>query len=218
MADYLRHLWSKARHSSILRLVLDGLGRLGLRISPCYVILEGLHGGPIPELESGFDDCTMGFLGESDMDAMSRIPVRNFSRDELRRRLRDGMKCFGLKKDGELAAFTWCQFGECTHMGYRFSLKPNEAYFLDAFTLIEHRGKGYAPFVRYQCYKALNEIGVDRLYSISTYFNRPAIRFKLKLNAMILSMHLHIELVKRWRWTLQLRTYEEMRNDESGHR
>jgi len=68
----------------------------------------------------------------------------------------------------------------------------------DLYTLISFRGRGIAPYLRYQMYKELFRLGRKRLYSISNRYNTASIRFKTKLNAKILYSGVHLELLKRW--------------------
>jgi hypothetical protein len=46
-----------------------------------------------------------------------------------------------------------------------------------------------------------------RLYSISNCFNTPSIKFKKKLNAKLLELHLAVELFNKWHFNLQLKKY-----------
>lgn len=204
---YLKHLWLKARHNSILRLVFDGLAKLGVKIQPYYIVVEGLFNRSLPHLETGFDEYEIGFLGPQYMNEISAIPGRILSEEKLLLRLKEGKKCFGLKYRKELVAFTWCDFDECNFKGFRFPLKKNEAYLYDAYTLIPFRGKGIAPYLRYQCYKELAKLGRNKLYSISDCLNTPSVRFKKKLNAELLELCLFVEMFKKWHFSSRLKKY-----------
>ncbi|MFQ5963200.1 MAG: GNAT family N-acetyltransferase, partial [Candidatus Scalinduaceae bacterium] len=204
---YLKHIWLKARYSSFFHLIFDGLGRIGIRINPYYVVLEGLFNGSLPHLETGFDEYDIGFLRPQDMRAISAIPGRNISEEKLLLRLKEGKKCFGIKYRGKLVAFSWCDLNEYTIGRHRFSLKENEAYLVDAYTLIPFRGKGIAPYIRYQLYKELAKSGRNKLYSISECVNTPSIRFKKKLNAKVIELDLYVRLFKKWHFNSRLRRY-----------
>ena len=91
--------------------------------------------------------------------------------------------------------------------GYKFPLKDNEAYLFDAYTLMHFRGKGLAPYIRYQCYKELAKSDRHKLFSISNYFNTPSIKFKNKLNAKFLELRLSVELFRKWSFDLHLKKY-----------
>jgi hypothetical protein len=204
----LKRIWSKVRYSPLLRLVLDGLSKIGIRITPYYIVSEGLFNRSIPHLETGFDEYDLGFLGPNDMKEISLIPDINIPEKELLIRLKEGKKCFGVKYKGELVAFTWCDFIEYTCNDHRFLLKENEACLFDAYTLMSFRGKGIAPYIRYQCYKELYKMGRHRLYSISDYLNTPSIRFKMKLDAKLLELFLYIGLFKKWHLNLRLKRFK----------
>jgi hypothetical protein len=182
---------------------------VGIRISPYYIVLEGLFDGNQSDLEKGFDGYDIGFLGPQDMKEISVIPGpdRVFSEEKLLLRLKEGKKCLGVKYRGEIVAFTWFDLVECSSMFYRFSLKKDEAYLFDAHTLMSFRGKGIAPYTRYQCYKELAKLGRDKLFSISECFNTPSIRFKMKMDAKLLELGLFVELFKKWRFNSRLKRY-----------
>ena len=204
---YLKRIWLKTRYSPLLRLVFDGLAKLGVKIQPYYIVVEGLFNRSLPHLETGFDEYEIGFLGPQYMNEISAIPGRILSEEKLLLRLKEGKKCFGLKHRKELVAFTWCDFDECNFKGFRFPLKKNEAYLFDAYTLIPFRGKGIAPYLRYQCYKELAKLGRNKLYSISDCLNTPSVRFKKKLNAELLELCLFVEMFKKWHFSSRLKKY-----------
>jgi hypothetical protein len=204
---FLDRVLNKLRYSSFLRIVLDGIAKFGISIFPYYIVLEGLTNRDMPHLETGFDEYELCFLGPQDMKTISFIPGRNFTEESLLQKLQNGQKCFGVKYRGELAAFTWCNFDWCSFKWYKFPLKDNEAYLFDAYTLMHFRGKGLAPYIRYQCYKELAKSGRHKLYSISACVNTPSIKFKKKLNAKFPELRLSIELFKKWSFDLHLKKY-----------
>lgn len=188
-------------------MVLDRLAMMGLRIAPFYLVEERLFEDLAPELERGFEGFEICLLGPADMEAIGRTPGYNFSTEQLLDRLDKGQKCFGVRHEGNLAAFTWADLRECFDKWCRFPLAENEAYLFDAYTLEAFRGRKIAPFMRYNCYRALNQIGRDRFFSISELFNTPSIRFKSRLKARCLSLWLTFELFGRHRWTVKLKNY-----------
>ena len=141
------------------------------------------------------------------MKTISSISGRHITEEYLLERLRNGQKCFGLKYRGELAAFTWCDFDKFSFKLCGFPLKDNEAYLFDAYTLMHFRGKGLAPYIRYQCYKELAKSDRHKLFSISEYVNTPSIKFKKKLNAKLIELHLSVELFRKWSFDLHLKKY-----------
>jgi hypothetical protein len=75
------------------------------------------------------------------------------------------------------------------------------------YTFEAYRGKNLAPYLRYHSYKLLEDQGIDKLYSISAYFNKSSLKFKQKLNAQHLQLLLHVGLFKRFHWNYTLKTY-----------
>ncbi len=205
---YFKHLWSKARHSSLLRLFFDGLARLEVRIAPYYLFQEIISPENPPKRPSGFEDYEMSFWGLEEIKQMALIPVRKFSEEFLVQRLKDGQKCIGLKKDNELAAFSWCNLKEISVKWNLFPLKKDEAYLFDAYTLLDYRGKGIAPFLSFHLYKELQKLGRTKLYSYSDYFNTSAVRFKQKLGAKKIKLFLVIDLFGKWYFSFLLKNFQ----------
>lgn len=206
--EYVKHLWRKARYSAFPRLIVDGLWKLGICIRPLYVFREGLSLCDPPELPEPPANCEVSFLGPDDMKTIAVIPGRNISEIELTRRLEEGKKCLGVTLGGELAAFTWCDLDEFDFDGYRFPLEDDEAYLFDAYTLVPFRGRGLAPFVRYETYVQLAALGRRNLYSYSDCFNTPAIKFKKKLKAKKAELRLYVGLFGRWRFSKRIKQYD----------
>jgi hypothetical protein len=193
---YLKNLWVKLRYSGAKRLLFDGLGRIGIRITPYYLVLEGKFHQKFPLLEFGFDDYETGFLGLEDMKRIASIPGRKNMEAQYLERLKKGNLCFGVKYQGQLAAFTWCSLDKSTFRFRKIPLSNDEAYLFDAYTLMEFRGKGIAPFMRYQLYKELAKLGKNKLYSISDVMNTPSIKFKTKLHAKFIEKRVFVQLFK----------------------
>ncbi|MBC7790053.1 MAG: hypothetical protein H7Z74_08905 [Anaerolineae bacterium] len=186
--------------------MIDALSQAGLRIEPYHLFLEGLAAAPRPDGE--FDKYDVGFLSAQDMPEIAIIPGRNFSHGDLLRRLNDGKRCLGIKHEGRIAAFTWCDYEWCLFENDRlFPLAANEACLFDAYTLEAFRGQDLAPFMRYRCYEELAEIGRTHCYSVTVLFNAPALRFKKKLNAKVIELRVLIEILGRWRFHRRLKIY-----------
>jgi hypothetical protein len=183
----------KYKHSHFLRLVFDVVSKLGIRISPLFIFqetadpLQYAHFRP-----EDFKEYEMGFCGPEDIKIMALIPGRQFTENELLNRLREGQRCLGLKKNGKLVAFSWCNLNEFSFLFDRWPLNYDEAYLHDAYTEVDCRGKGIAPYLRYHLCRELEKIGRTKLYSLSDYFNTPAVNFKLKLNAKKIKLNLYV--------------------------
>lgn len=205
----LKRVWLKIRYRIVIQEALDRLSRVGIRIQPYFLELEGLFAGKFPQLESGFDEYEIGFLNPDEVKMAAVIPGRVIPEEKFLQRLLENKKCFTVKYQGKVVAYTWCDLTECHYLENRLPLKDNEAYLFDAFTSREFRGKNIAPYMRYQCYKELEKMGRCRLYSITSYFNSSARRFKEKLNAKSLELCLFVELFKKWQFKIRLKKYAD---------
>ena len=122
--------------------------------------------------------------------------------------LKEGKKCYGAKYKGQIVAFTWVSLDESNYEWHKLQLKENEAYLFDMHTAKAFRGKNIAPYLRYQSYRVLKNMGRNKFYSISQFFNTPSKKFKKKLNAKFLGLHLTIRLFKKYKWNWKLKDYK----------
>jgi hypothetical protein len=197
-------------HLALLRILIDGFAKLGLRIEPFHLVLEGRSQCRFAREETTTHPYDVSFLQPSDMPFLAAIPGRSPTEAELRKRISDGEKCLGIRQQGEIVAFTWADLEAVRFEEYPlFRLQENEAYLFDAYTVKTARGSGLAPHMRYRLYEELAKLGRDRCYSITVLFNKPASRFKAKLGAQIIELHLLIELCKQWRFHRVLRRYAQ---------
>ena len=203
----LRRLKQKIKYNSLLRILHDGLLKVGIQISFFYLVEERLY-KEIPKFElDQFPGYHLVFLEENDITELCSIPERTISKEKLLRLMKKGCTCLCLKKENDLVAFTWVNPDECTYGTYKLSLKENEAYLFDSYTLIKYRGNNLAPFIRYQCYKELNKKGKNILYSISEAVNKQSINFKKKLGARFVLLGLRISLFKKLNYSRTLKIF-----------
>ncbi len=202
-----RKVKEKFRYGVATKVVLDRMAMVGFRVNPFYLIEERLFEDLGVKLEEGFESFEISLLGPEDMEEIGRIPGYNPTTDQLLERLDKGQKCFGVKQEGRLAGFTWADLRECSDKWCKLPVEENEAYLFDAYTLEAFRGKKIAPFMRYYCYRALNQMGRDRFYSISEAFNSPSIRFKSRLKARCLSLWVAVEVFGRFGRCVKLKEY-----------
>lgn len=205
MNDYWTNLRQKIRYNNWIRLIHDGLVRIGIKISPFYLVEEGGSASNPPFELAASTDYSVGFLGEADMKEIAAIPLRKLSEQNLLDRIKNGCKCLGVKKNKKLVAFTWFNLKECPYQGFKFALSENEAYLFDAYTLREYRGNNIAPLMRYMSYRELEKIGRTRLYSISECINSQSIKFKKKLNARFVYLGVWISFFRKWDITIPIK-------------
>ncbi len=207
MNHFLQRFKQKLKYNSIYRIFFDGLTKINIKITPYYLVLEGLFDKTLPQFESGFDEYEICFLGVGDVKDIALIPDQPKTENELILMLKKGQKCLGVKMNDRLAAYTWCDLEECNWECRRFKLAPDEAYLFDAYTLMEFRGKGIAPFIRYQLYKELSKLNRTKLYSITAYFNNQSIKFKQKLNARFVDLGIYVSIFKKIEFSYILKKY-----------
>jgi GNAT superfamily N-acetyltransferase len=191
----LSSLSAAYKHGLIMHKALKRLGRLGLKMQPYCVILEGKAARKAypPDSVAG---CSTSVATQDDLNAVVACGTwADYER--LRARLLNRHLCILLKRGDRVVGYTWADPAEINHAPSRHPLQPGEAYLYDAFVAPEMRGLGLAPYMRAQCYDVLNKVGFHTFYSVSEYFNTPAIRFKMKLGARISQTYLTIRLGQR---------------------
>jgi hypothetical protein len=205
MKEYFTRLKQKMKYNSFWRLVHDGLVRIGIKITPYYLVEEG--GGPdLPEFERDrYPGYSVGYLGRDEMKLIAGLEREFFTEERLKERCDKEMRCLAVKKEGKIHAFTWFNLKECDYAGHRFTLNEHEAYLQDAYVFMQYRGLRLAPFIRYQAYKELRKLGRIRFYSITEAFNEQSIKFKKKLNARFDYLGLYIRLFNKWHISFPLR-------------
>lgn len=196
------------RHGTILFGAQRRLYRLGINIAPYYLFREQYNEEVLPEFKNQKEEYRFEFLSHQDMKAIGESDIMRGDEQEYTSWLERGLKCIGAKHQGKIVAYGWIDLEECHFPGIRFQLKDNEAYLFNMFTAVPYRGKNIAVNLRHETYKALNELGRNTFYSISEVYNKPALRFKQKLNAKILKKGLFIELFKKIRLRIPLKTFD----------
>jgi hypothetical protein len=196
----------KVRYGMIVNVIRRQILRIGIEISPYYLFIEGAEKSAVPVIKGLESDYSAGIFLQEDMKCMENNGT-GYSSEDFLDFLRAGQKCIGIKHKGEIAAFMWINFSELKYKSFRMQLKSNEVYLWNMYTMDAFRGKNLAPYLRYKSYETLHEMGKDIFYSISEYFNTPAIKFKLKLNARILKLSLYIRLFKKFERNFTLKSY-----------
>lgn len=206
---FSRRIRQKAKYSSPLRFLLDGLGRVGIHIVPYYLMAEGIADDPIEQYEQGFEEYQTSLFGEDDMAELAKTGGGMVLEEKNLERLRAGCLCLGLRHQGKIAAYTWCDMRDICFLDYRYPLHSHEVYLFNAETLIDYRGKGLAPYLRYQLYKELASRDKTTLYSITNCLNRSSFRFKEKLGAKRVELNLGIKVFKYLQLNFQIKHYQE---------
>ena len=196
----------KVRYGMVLQVIKNRITKIGIEFTPFYWFREGINGTTMPDVKGNISDYSVEFLGPGDMKLIETI-TSVYPEEKLLAFLKAGQKCLGIKYKNEIAAYMWINLNKLEYKSILIHFESNEAYLWNMFTMESYRGKNLAPYLRYKSYEMLHEMGRDKLYSISEYFNSPAIKFKQKLNAKILKLMLHIRLFKKFQWNFTLKTY-----------
>jgi GNAT superfamily N-acetyltransferase len=183
------------------------LSRIKFEFTPYYLFQEGINVTKIPQIKGIDADYSCEMLKPEDMKIIGAINYAGFSEEKLLSMLKDGEKCIGIKHNGEIAVFMWINFKKLSYKSTVMHLESNEAYLWFMYTRESYRGQNLAPYLRYKSYEVLKEMGLDKLYSISDYFNSPAVKFKKKLNAKRLKLILFVQLFNKVSRTYTLKSH-----------
>jgi GNAT superfamily N-acetyltransferase len=178
--------WNIVKHGMLLQGIRNRLALLGIDIMPYYWTLEGAETITCPEVKgdaSGFKD------------------------KDLSNYIKEGQVCVGIKDNYAIVAFMFIKRDVYPFRGKTFYLQNNEGYLHSMYTFEAYRGRKIAPYLRYQCYEICKDLGLNKNYSISEYFNTSSKRFKQKLKAKQIKLYLSIILFKRYKKTLLIRRY-----------
>ena len=194
------------KHGLLMQRVVERLRRIGINFNPYWLFREGVreHRTEWPELESEFVSAVLDVRDAAGITAATPWNTEQIVRSRLAR----GDLCIVLKRGSELAGYTWADLQRVSDAACNFPLDRDEAYLYDAFIAPQFRGRSLAPYMRAECYKHLRAVGRRSFYSISDFFNTPAIKFKRKLNAEIVRLYLQIKLGGRPLGQWVLKEYE----------
>jgi GNAT superfamily N-acetyltransferase len=204
----LKRILSTIRDGIRMQRLLKNLTRLGIEITPYYIVREQASTAvphfistPIPDLNACWIESKS--LGEIlHLEGKGKL-------EELQQRTSDGHRCFAAKHKERVIAKMWCNLREFHSPQCQFDLRDDEAYFYAAHTEPGHQRIGISPFLREKCYEALAKEGITNFYSYTECFNIPAKKFKKKLGARNLALCLYVSLFKKISWNWTLKKYKE---------
>jgi len=209
--DLLVSKWNRfldrTRNEGVLFALLHYTRRVGLLIQPFYYMSETLP-AEIPEhlteLPEGFE---FSVFGRDDVLAISQLEERKAYVNEryVVDNLEKGDACLGVKRHGQVVAFTWYSLVRSDSQLYPVTMRENEAYLYDMYVLKEYRGSNIAPALRYRNYEVLGRMGRDTYYSVTEVSNSASVRFKQKLGARPVLLGIYIRFIGRYRvrWVLR---------------
>ncbi len=202
----IKWLWNIVRHGLVFHGITNRLVRIGIDIAPYYWVQEGISGYDPPEIKGNASEYSIKYLNLEEVTQISGS-VPGFHKQEMLDGFNNGQLCVGLMHQKECAAYMFIELNDFIFKNRTFKLADNEAYLLNMWTFDPYRGMNLAPYLRYQCYILLNEMGRDTTYSITAYFNKSSIRFKKKLNSKNLKLYLYIILFKKYHRNFLIKNY-----------
>ena len=202
---YLNLITKRIQDGQVLFSIRNLLIRVGIHIGPYYWVREGAYPIDEPKIKLDPTKCEVSYFSLKELEEIKKTET-SFGSD-FTGLIRDGQKCLGIKFDNEIATFMFIQYDDLLFRGRKFRLNENEVYLQNMFTYDKFRGKNLAPYLRFHCYQLLNKEGIDKIYSVTTYFNKSAINFKKKLKAKNLKLNLYLIFLKKYTWNFTLRDY-----------
>jgi hypothetical protein len=207
--NIIKEVQGRVKNRTVLLSVSHGLEKLGIKIVPYYLTLESFSGQAQPELRPEFELVVSGFLSQPEIDELYAEPETISLRAEMANWKDNNCLCFGLKHNGNVVAYVWCNLRRCNSEFSYFTLQSDEAYLFRARTMKAYRGSNLAPFLRYKLYQSLLEMGRIRYYSVTEYFNTPAANFKKKLKAEHIKLCLYFGLFGKIKCNITLKEYRK---------
>lgn len=187
--------------------ILYALEKIGIRIVPYYLTVESLHEDLRVDLK--FQPVYCVDLDYRKIKELSLDPEFKTLIKEAEKWTGENTRCFGLQYNNEIIAYCWYNLKSSDSEFISFTLREDEAHLFRARTLNKYRGGNLAPLLRYNLYKYLNSIGKTRYYSITEYFNKPALNFKSKLKAKHIKLYLYIGLFNKIKRNILLKRYQQ---------
>lgn len=202
----IKWLTNILRHGLFFHGILNRLTKIGLDITPYYWVQEGINNVKPPEIQENTSDFALKHLSLEEVKFVcNKIP--GWNKQKIIEDFNNGQICIGLQCKSEIAAFMFIELKDFIFKNRIFKLNDNEAYLLNMWTFDSYRGKNLAPYLRYQSYLLLEEMGRDTPYSFSAYFNKSTLKFKKKLKAKNLKLFMFFVLFKKYHWNFVIRNY-----------
>ncbi|MFK7733363.1 MAG: GNAT family N-acetyltransferase [Pseudomonadales bacterium] len=205
MAGYLAHLRNKFRHNSPLRLVTDGLRRIGIVVFPYYVMREQADDKVELLVPAG---CEIRELTINDIGVLVATRVAYLTDGWIADRFALGDRCLAMFQGEDLTCCCWASRAKANLIFESIDLQENEAYIYAAFTFDGFRGKGHMPILRRHLCTLLAEDGARHMFSIVDALNRPAIRVYEKMAAKRVQLGVGLALFTLVSGRFNLRNYE----------
>jgi hypothetical protein len=205
MSGFWRKIQEKWRHGLIWQVILDKLSHLGIGINLYYWTDESQITPPGQSSADDFAEFECRYLEPADFRQIDLETQDWLPYDTMVERQQSGRSCYGMLHHGQVASFTWFALDACEVRTESFPLKEHEAYLFDMWTMKSYRGRGLAPYLRFNTVQLLRGLGKTHIFSITDVTNSSSRKFKQKLNVKFSRKCLSVTLFNRrlGHWTLQ---------------
>lgn len=200
-------LRNKFRHGLMLYGITNQLSKIGIVITPFYWEKEYVKNCKTPVIDGDVSEYNVRELNSQDLKILSSMDG-GFSLHEKLDQLKKGQICMGLLHREKIVAYSWIELSKLKYRKLKLSFNDNESYLGGMYTVQNYRGKNLAAYLRFNIYQFLKEKDRSIIYSISDYYNKPAIKFKAKLNSKHTKLYLYISLFNKFSKIFTLKNYK----------
>jgi RimJ/RimL family protein N-acetyltransferase len=122
-------------------------------------------------------------------------------------RVTNGDRCFCAKQGGEIVSYNWIRFTSCCALcgferGLSFlPLQSDQAFTYDFYTYSKYRGKHIGRLLKMHLLHALNEIGINEVYTLIRPHNEISMKIQLRLGYEPVQMIFGYQILK-WKKVL----------------
>tara|TARA_R110002049_G_scaffold6484_2_gene40709 strand:+ start:14451 stop:15086 length:636 start_codon:yes stop_codon:yes gene_type:complete len=196
---------NKIRNGLFVFTLSNFLTRFGLNIYPYYWDKEEFTRTTEPKIKDNLATYRVVQLTIDEIGIMNK--ALGIAPGKLEYDIQEGHLCLGLKQKDEIVAMVFAKTQNFIYKHRTIKLNNYQAYIYNLYTVEAHRGKNLAPYLRYQCYKTLEEMGVKEIYCITGYFNNPSLKSNKKLSIWHKTLFLYVGLFKKYHWHFLLKHY-----------
>lgn len=118
------------------------------------------------------------------------------------KRVTNGDRCFCVKQGSEIVSYNWIRFTSCCALcGFDrgltfFPLQSDQAFTYDFYTYSKYRGKHIGRLLKMHLLHALNEIGINEVYTLVRPDNEISMKIQLRLGYEPVQMIFGYQILK----------------------
>jgi len=205
----LQRLHHQTKYGLLAQSILLRLAKIGIELTPYFIYVEDAQNDrySFPDQQYWLQAITV----DNAADVSERFPEsKRIWLKTWNRRLSNGEIGLLLMHGNDVVGFTWAGKSACASPSGNtlFKLVDGEAYLHDMVIASSFRGANLAATLRKALADGLAKENILVGYSVSTYFNKPANRFKEKIGARKNELRCEIILFRKSRYDFRLRRYQ----------